>query len=59
MLGSGIAPGVLAGVVAAWTQLLGMLSAELFGQFTGAFEPADELYGAVLRSQVDTLGLGA
>ena len=30
--------------VIAWTQLFGMISFELFGQFVGSFEPADALF---------------
>ena len=30
--------------VIAWTQLFGMISWELFGQFVGSFEPADALF---------------
>ena len=32
------------GAVIAWTQLFGMLSFKLFGQFVGSFEPADALF---------------
>ncbi|GAA4415199.1 TetR/AcrR family transcriptional regulator [Actinokineospora soli] len=59
VLGSGIAPGALARVIAAWTQLLGMISFELFGQFTGTVEPADELLDTVLRRQALDIGLPA
>ena len=30
--------------VIAWTQLFGMISFELFGQFVGSFEPADAFF---------------
>jgi len=35
---------VLVRAVIAWTQLFGMISFELFGQFVGSFEPADALF---------------
>jgi hypothetical protein len=37
-------PEALVGGVIAWTQLFGMLSFELFGQFVGSYEPADALF---------------
>ncbi len=37
-------PDVLVRAVIAWTQLFGMISFELFGQFVGSFEPADALF---------------
>lgn len=43
-----IAPGLPAGALArtmiAWTQLFGMISFELTGQFVGSVEPADEFF---------------
>jgi hypothetical protein len=43
-----IAPGVpepvIVRVLIAWTQLFGMISFELFGQFAGSADPADELF---------------
>jgi AcrR family transcriptional regulator len=39
-----VPPDVLLRAVAAWTQLFGMISFELFGQFVGSFEPADALF---------------
>jgi AcrR family transcriptional regulator len=39
-----IPPPVLLRAVIAWTQLFGMISFELFGQFVGLFEPADALF---------------
>ena len=59
LLASAIAPGVFTRVVAAWAQLLGLISFELFGQFTGAIEPADELFETVLRRQAVDIGLAA
>jgi AcrR family transcriptional regulator len=43
-LTSPVAPEVLVRAVIAWTQLFGMISWELFGQFVGTFEPADALF---------------
>jgi AcrR family transcriptional regulator len=37
-------PGMLLRAVIAWTQLFGMVSFELFGQFVGSFEPAGALF---------------
>jgi AcrR family transcriptional regulator len=43
-----VPPETLVRAMIAWTQLFGMISFELFGQFVGSFEPADALfaYGA-------------
>ena len=41
---SAIPADVLVRAVIAWTQLFGMISFELFGQFVGSFEPADGLF---------------
>ena len=40
-----VPPDVLIRGVIAWTQLFGMVSFELFGQFTNGFDPADDLFG--------------
>jgi AcrR family transcriptional regulator len=37
-------PDAMVRVAIAWTQLFGMISFELFGQFVGSFEPADALF---------------
>lgn len=42
--GPGVPPDVLVRCVIAWTQLFGMVSFELFGQFVNSFEPADALF---------------
>ena len=39
-----VPPAVLVRAVIPWTQLFGMISFELFGQFVGPFEPADALF---------------
>jgi AcrR family transcriptional regulator len=56
-----IAPGADDGVLArglmAWTQLFGMISFELFGQFVGSLEPADEFFGYTVERMADYIGL--
>jgi AcrR family transcriptional regulator len=56
-----IAPGVDAGVLTraliAWTQLFGMISFELFGQFAGSLEPADTFFGYTVERMADYIGL--
>jgi AcrR family transcriptional regulator len=58
-----IAPGVPGPVVAraliAWTQLFGMISFELFGQFVGSFEPADPFVAYTAEQMADFIGLPA
>ncbi|GAA1538654.1 TetR/AcrR family transcriptional regulator [Kribbella lupini] len=57
-----IAPGVPRAVLLRtgmiWAQLFGLVSFELFGQFVGTFDPADELFEAAIASHADFLGLG-
>jgi AcrR family transcriptional regulator len=56
-----IAPGVDGSLIAraliAWTQLFGMISFELFGQFVGALEPADAFFGYAVDQMADYIGL--
>jgi AcrR family transcriptional regulator len=56
-----IAPGVPGPVVAraliAWTQLFGMISFELFGQFVGSIEPADPFVAYTAEQMADFIGL--
>jgi AcrR family transcriptional regulator len=56
-----IAPGVDDGVLTrgliAWTQLFGMISFELFGQFVGGLEPADPFFGYTTERMADYIGL--
>jgi AcrR family transcriptional regulator len=56
-----IAPGVDGGVIAraliAWTQLFGMISFELFGQFAGTLDPADAFFGYAVGQMADYIGL--
>jgi AcrR family transcriptional regulator len=57
-----IAPGVPRPVLLRtgmiWAQLFGLVSFELFGQFVGTFDPADELFEAAIAGHADFLGLG-
>jgi AcrR family transcriptional regulator len=56
-----IAPGVddsvLTRALIAWTQLFGMISFELFGQFVGSLEPADPFFGYTVERMADYIGL--
>jgi AcrR family transcriptional regulator len=56
-----IAPGVPGPVIAraliAWTQLFGMISFELFGQFVGTLEPADPFAAYTAEQMADFIGL--
>lgn len=45
------------GLVGAFSRLIGALTLELNGQFVGGFEPADELYAALVEQEADALGL--
>jgi len=45
------------GLVAAFSRLVGLLTLELNGQFVGGFEPADDLYAALVETEADALGL--
>jgi len=56
-----IAPGVpdamIVRMLIAWTQLFGMISFELFGQFVGSVEPADTFFGYAVEQMADFIGL--
>lgn len=60
-LADAIAPGVPAPVIAraliAWTQLFGMISFELFGQFVGSADPADEFFAYAVDQMATLVGL--
>jgi hypothetical protein len=43
--------------VVAWTQLFGMISFELFGQFVGSFEPADAFFAHAAAELATHVGL--
>jgi AcrR family transcriptional regulator len=53
---SPVAPEVLVRAVIAWTQLFGMISWELFGQFVGSFEPADALFAHAVAQLATFVG---
>jgi AcrR family transcriptional regulator len=61
VVGDAIAPGVPGPVIAraliAWTQLFGMISFELFGQFVGSLEPADPFAAYAAEQMADFIGL--
>ena len=61
MVADAIAPGVPEPVIArlliAWTQLFGMISFELFGQFVGSADPADAFFGYAVEQMADFIGL--
>jgi AcrR family transcriptional regulator len=48
---------MLVRAVIAWTQLFGMVSFELFGQFVGSFEPADALFEHAVAQMATFVGL--
>ncbi|MGD0705686.1 MAG: TetR/AcrR family transcriptional regulator [Trebonia sp.] len=50
-------PAMLVRGVIAWTQLFGMISFELFGQFVGSFEPADAFFGYAAAELATFVGL--
>jgi AcrR family transcriptional regulator len=52
-----IPPDTLVRAVIAWTQLFGMISFELFGQFVGSFEPADALFAHASGQLATFVGL--
>ncbi len=39
-------------VLIAWTQLFGMISFELFGQFVGSADPADDFFGYAIEQMI-------
>lgn len=53
----GIPPEALVRAVIAWTQLFGMISFELFGQFVGSFDPPDALFAYAVAQQAAFVGL--
>ena len=52
-----VPPDALVRAVIAWTQLFGMISFELFGQFVGSFEPADALFAYAAVQSAAFVGL--
>jgi AcrR family transcriptional regulator len=55
--GPAVPPDVLVRAVIAWTQLFGMISFELFGQFVGSFEPADAFFEHAIAQMANFVGL--
>jgi AcrR family transcriptional regulator len=55
--GPAVPPHVLVRAVIAWTQLFGMISFELFGQFVGSFEPANALFEHAIAQMASFVGL--
>ena len=51
-----VAPEMVVRAVIAWTQLFGMISWELFGQFVGSFEPADALFAHAVAQLATFVG---
>lgn len=50
-------PAVVVAGARAWTALLGLVSAELFGQLANTFDPADAFAAAAVEALADDLGL--
>jgi len=55
-LASDLPLAILFRVAVAWTQLFGMVTFELFGQFAGTLEPADEFFDTTVATMTDFLG---
>jgi hypothetical protein len=51
-------PVVLRGLIA-WTQLFGMISFELFGQFVGIVDPSDDFFSHAVEQMAGYAGLPA
>ncbi len=50
-------PVVLVNAIIAWSQLFGMVSFELFGQFVGSVDPTDEFFATAVERMADLVGL--
>ena len=55
----GLPPVVVLRCAIAWTQLFGMVTFELFGQFVGSLDPADEFFDAAVEAMADVIGMSA
>jgi AcrR family transcriptional regulator len=55
--GAAVPPEALVRGALAWTQLFGLISFELFGQYAGSFDPAEELFEFALAQMASALGL--
>jgi AcrR family transcriptional regulator len=51
-----VPPDAIVRAVIAWTQLYGMISFELFGQFVGSFDPSDALFTHAVEQLADFVG---
>lgn len=51
-------PAVVAAALAAWTQLIGWVSLELFGHYTGGFTDPDLAFSYAMRTAGSLVGLG-
>ena len=51
-----VPPDAIVRAVIAWTQLFGMISFELFGQFVGSFDPSDALFAHAVEQLADFVG---
>lgn len=52
-----LGPAHLARALAAWTQLFGMISFELFGHLVGSVDPSAPFFAYTVEATADTLGL--
>jgi AcrR family transcriptional regulator len=55
--GDAVPPEVLIQGALAWTQLFGLISFELFGQYAGSFDPADDLFDFAVVQMARLVGL--
>ncbi|WP_370945278.1 TetR/AcrR family transcriptional regulator [Amycolatopsis sp. cg5] len=56
-LGSTVEPLTVTRLLIAWTQLFGMLSFELFGQYVGSADPADAFFAHTAEQMAEFIGL--
>jgi AcrR family transcriptional regulator len=56
-LGLDVDRGTMLALVGAFSRVVGLVTLELNGQFVGGFEPADDLYAALVEREADLLGL--
>ncbi|SFJ87956.1 TetR/AcrR family transcriptional regulator [Amycolatopsis sacchari] len=57
VIGKDLPPAHVSRLVVAWTQLFGALSFELFGQYVGSADPADEFFTFTADRMADVVGL--
>jgi AcrR family transcriptional regulator len=57
IIAPGLPEGVLARAIIVWTQLFGMISFELFGQFARTIDPADEFFEYAVGQLTGYLGM--